>query len=172
MVGGVLIGAVHAGRAEHVPLGGAADDERAAATHDLGRLAQDDLHDTWVAAVSRTLERLGRRLDIREIDDAPLGLRNRLLRHDEHVTVGKCLTGVGDGAEQQGGQIVARTNARGQRNRDDLDHASTAAARPVRTAGSFISVGATTARMASASSSAASVASSVSSTYAPASGCR
>ena len=172
MVGRILVGAVDARGAEHVALVGAADDERPAAAHDLGRLAQDHLDDTRIAAIGGALHRLGRRLNVGEIDDAALGLRDGLLRHDEHVTIHERLARFGNRAKQQRDEVVPWDDARGERDRNDLDHASTAAARPVRTAGSFISVGTTTARISSASSSAASAASCVSSTYPPASGCR
>ena len=111
-------------------------------------------------------------LDLGEVDDPPLGLRHRLLRHDERVAVSEYLPGVGDRTKQERGEIVARADAHRERNGDDADHASTAAATPARTAGSFSSVGTTIARIASASRSSASPASSGSSTYAPASGWR
>ena len=172
MVRRVLVRAVHARRAEHVALGGAADDERAATAHDLGRLAQDHLDDTRVTAVGGPLQRRGRGLDLREVNDPPLGLRNRLLRHDERVAVSERLSGVGDRTKQERSEIVAWADTHRERDGDDADHASTAAATPARTAGSFSSVGTTIARIASASRSSASPASSGSSTYAPASGWR
>jgi hypothetical protein len=62
------------------------DQERRPDAHDLRRLAENRLGPPRVVVV-RQLERALGRLDLLESDDPSLGLRDDLLRDDEHVAV-------------------------------------------------------------------------------------
>src|SRR5207237_6163099 len=64
-----------------------ADDERSAHADDALRLAQDPFHTPRIALVAGDLARTLGRLDIVELHDATLDLRDRLLRDDDDVAV-------------------------------------------------------------------------------------
>jgi hypothetical protein len=68
---------------------GLADDEGRAYAHHALRLAQDPFDAARVALVAGDLERARRRLGVVESHDAPLDLRDRLLRHHDDIAVGE-----------------------------------------------------------------------------------
>ena len=108
------------------PCGGLGDDHPVRHAHDAAGLAQDhlDLARVAVPALGER-DRLGARLDGRQVDDRALGLRDDLLGHDEHV-VGTERPGAGSAASaespgQEGREVVARSDLGDPVERDDLD---------------------------------------------------
>ena len=85
---------VDAGRGADEPMAGLRDHERRPRADDSRRLAEDHLEMASVVS-GRKLDRRGGRLDVVEADDATLGLRHDLLRHDDDVGVHE-LERVGD----------------------------------------------------------------------------
>src|SRR5579871_5258816 len=92
---------VDTGRAADEPVLRASDQERRPGADELDGLVEDHLNPARVG-VGGELARLLRRLDIRERDDAPLHLRDRLLRDDDDVAVLEV-----DPLDDHGGEIVS-----------------------------------------------------------------
>ena len=93
---------------------------RRALADDARRLAQDHLELTRVALAGGELPCALARVDVVQIDNATLGLRDHLVRHDEHVTVLKR-----DRTRDERAEIVALLNLGQALDREDRDHAST-----------------------------------------------
>ena len=90
--------------------------------HDALGLAQDDLDDARVLALGRggrELPRERRRRDRAQVDEAAFRLRDDLLADDEDVAIGAGRWRRVDGAEQQGGEVVARLDHRDAGDRQD-----------------------------------------------------
>ena len=107
---------VDAGRRADEPVPRLGDDERRARADDLARLAQDHLETTRIG-VAGELARPLRRLDVREVDDATLDLRDRLLRDDEDVVVLEARLRAR--VDDERGEIVALLELRDPAERDD-----------------------------------------------------
>ena len=89
------------------------DHQVRAMPHDAPRLRQDDFDKTGVLLdLGGERPGLRRRLDRGDIDEAALGLRDDLLRDDEHVAVLGRDPGLGIGGERNRGEIVARLDQR------------------------------------------------------------
>src|SRR3954447_25172793 len=103
----------------HEPVAGPGDDHAALGAHQLGRLVEDDLDVTRVLApLGGELPRAVARLDAGEVHDRALGLRDDLVRDDEHVA-GPEVAGPGE----QRREVVARLDLRQARQRPRLEAA-------------------------------------------------
>jgi hypothetical protein len=107
---------VDAGVGAHEAVAGAADEHAALGAEDLGRLVEHDLH------VARVLAVTGGELDgplaglhAGEVDDAALGLGDRLVGDDEHVAFA-------DVGGQQGGEVLAAPDLGEPGDRLGADH--------------------------------------------------
>jgi hypothetical protein len=96
---------------------GLGDDERWARSNDLTCLSQDHL-DASRIGVAGELAGASGRLDSSKVDNAALDLRNRLLRHDEHVVALQTARSSGRLDEEQA-EIVALVELRDAQKRDD-----------------------------------------------------
>ncbi len=85
--GALRIRGIDAGGGADEAVPRARDHERRPRAHDLSRLAQDHLHLPRVAFLAGQLNRPRRRLDLVQSNDPALGLRHRLLGHDDDVAV-------------------------------------------------------------------------------------
>ena len=92
---------VDAGRAADEAVPRARDEERRAGADELDRFVEDDL-DAARVGVGGELARLLRRLDVRERDDAPFDLRDRLLRDDDDIAVLEV-----DALDDRAGEVVS-----------------------------------------------------------------
>ena len=104
---------VDAGIGHHVAEPVLGDHQVRAVPHDAPRLGQDHLDEARVLLdLGGERDGLRRGLDGRDIDDAALGLRDDLLRDDQHVAVLGREPGLGIGGERDRGEIVARLHQR------------------------------------------------------------
>ena len=92
------------------------DDERRPRAHDALRFAEDDLEPARVLA-ARQLSRAIRRLHVVETYDAPLDLRDGLLRDDDDVAVLEV-----DSFGDQRAEVVPLSQLGNACDGDDLDH--------------------------------------------------
>src|SRR6476469_3132459 len=116
---------VDAGGRTDEPVLGLRDHERPALSDDLLRLTEHHLDLARVALVAGELAGLLGRLEIVEPDDAPLGLRDRLLRDDEDVTVAQL-----GPLEDERPEIVALPDLRQAADGEDLDRSTPLMRRP------------------------------------------
>jgi hypothetical protein len=93
------------------------DHERATLAHDAPRLAQDHLDLARIALLTRELDRLRGRFVVVDPDDAPLRLRDCLLREDDDVMILEL-----DEADDERCEVVVPPDLRQARHRDDRDH--------------------------------------------------
>jgi hypothetical protein len=105
---------VDAGRSADEPVRRLGDDERRPNAYDTFRLSEDDLDAARILFVARDFDRPLRRLDARERDDSPFGLRHDLLREDDDVALLKL-----DLRSDQLGQVVVFLDLREAGDRDD-----------------------------------------------------
>ncbi len=86
-VGAGGVGAVHPCAGADETMVGLGDEQRAAMAHDADALAQDHLDDTGIAVGGGELEGTRARFHRGEVDDLPLRLAHRLVRHHHDVAV-------------------------------------------------------------------------------------
>ena len=106
---------VDAGRCAHEPVAGLRDHERRARAHDRARFAEDHLEVARVVS-GRELDCRGRRLDVVEAHDPPLGLRDDLLGDDDDVAVLEL-----DALDDERAEVVPLRDLRETLHRDDTE---------------------------------------------------
>ena len=100
---------------------GLGDEERPATAHDRQRLAQDELDEARVVLAPRDLARALGRHDVRELELAPLDLRDRLLRHAQDVAVGERHPLAAERRREERGEIVPRPQLADALDADDAE---------------------------------------------------